>query len=104
LWLAGGGDAIALISLVTFIIVIPSAPWHPEMQFAMHTVVFNQGGLVSASNLRLLKHHFGDQIIKKNRIVKMHFIHSDDHGRCLVLRQLDLMLCGSKSDLSTLCW
>jgi hypothetical protein len=35
---ARGGDVIALIAFVTFIFVIPAAPWHPEMQFVIRAI------------------------------------------------------------------
>jgi hypothetical protein len=45
----GGGDCIAL---VTNIFEIPAAPWHPEMQFVIRTIVAYRDVLLTAGNLR----------------------------------------------------
>jgi hypothetical protein len=55
---AGGGDGIILVDFVSFIVVILAAPWHPEMNFVIHTIVVYRDDAVSASDLRLLKRHF----------------------------------------------
>ena len=93
---AGGGDGIALIFSFTFIFVIATAPWLPEMQFVIQAIVVYREVWVSASDPRLLKRHFGGQIVKKNTIVNTCCFHADDHGRCWVLRLLDLTLDYSK--------
>ena len=94
---AGGGDGIAIIAFITFIFVIPAAPWHPEMKFVTRSIVVYQDVWVSTSNLRLLKRHFRGQIIKKNSIVTTGCFHADYHGRLWVLRLLDLTLDCTKS-------
>jgi len=68
--LAGGEDGIAHVAFITFIFVISAAPWHPEMNFAIHAIDVYQDVWVSASGFRLLKRHFRGQIIKKNSISK----------------------------------
>jgi hypothetical protein len=89
---AGSGNCIAL---VTFIFEMPATPWHPEMQFVILAIVVYWNVLVSASDLRFLKRHFGGQIVKKNSIVNMRCFHTDHHGRRWVLRLLNLTLdCG----------
>jgi len=87
----GGADGIGLVTLFTFIFVIPAAPWHPEMQFVIHAIVVYRNGWVSPSDLRFLKHHFGGQIVNKNSIVNTSCLHANDHGRHWVLCLLDLM-------------
>jgi len=94
---AGGADGIVLVAFVTFIFVIPAAPWHPEMKFVIRAIVVYRDVWVSASDLRLLKRHFGGQIVKKNSIVNTRCFRADDHGRRWVLRLLDLTLDCSKS-------
>ena len=93
----GGWDGIPLVAFITFIFIIPSALWHPEMQFVIHAIVVYRDVWVSASDLRLLKCHFRGQIVQKNSIVNTSCFHTDDHGRRWVLRLLDLMLDCSKS-------
>jgi len=94
---AGGGDGISLVAFITFIFVIPAAPWHPEMQFVICAIVVYRDVWVSASDLRLLKRYFGGQIVKMNRIVKSRCFHADDLCRRWVLGLLDLMLDCCKS-------
>jgi len=94
---ADGGDGIAIVAFITFVFVIPAATWHPKMKFVIRAIDVYQDVWVSASDLRLLKRHFGGQIIKKNSIVNMPCFHADHHGRCWVLRLLDLTLDCSKS-------
>jgi len=69
------------------------------MQFIIHAIIVYQDVWVSASDLRLLKPHFSDQIVKKNSIVNTRCLHADDHGSRWVLCQLDLTLDSSKSVL-----
>jgi len=88
--LAGSGDDNLRIAFINIIFVIPAAPWYPEMLFLISAIVVYGDVWVSASNLRLLRHHFGGQIVKTTRIVNMSFLHPDDHGRRWVLRLLDL--------------
>jgi len=96
---ADGVDGMKLVIFVTFIFLISTAPWHPKMQFVIHAIVVHWDVWVSASDLRLLKWHFGGQIVKKNRIVNMRCFHAHDHGRRWVLHLLDLMRDCSKSVL-----
>jgi len=56
---AGGKDGIAIVPLITFLIVIPAAPWHPEMKFVIRAIDVYRDVWVSASDVRLLKRHFG---------------------------------------------
>jgi hypothetical protein len=89
---AGGGDSIAF---VTFIFEMPTAPWHPEVQFVIRAIVVCQDVWLSASNVRFLKRHFGGQTVKKNSIVNTRCFCADHHGWRSVLRLLDLTLdCG----------
>jgi len=37
--LAGSGDGSVLIAFVTFSLVLPAAPWHPNMQFVIRGIV-----------------------------------------------------------------
>jgi len=94
---AASGDGIALITFVTLICVIPAAPWHPEMQFVFCTIVVYLDFWVSAFDNRLLKRHFGGQIVKKNSIVKTCCFHFDHKGMHWVLRLSDLTFDCSKS-------
>jgi len=94
---AGGGDGIAIVAFITFIFVIPTAPWHHEIKFVICAIVVYRDVWVSASDLRLLKRHFGGQIIRKNSIVNTRCFHADHLGRCWILRLLDLTLDCSKS-------
>jgi hypothetical protein len=94
--LAGGGDVIALIAFVTFIIIIPAAPWYPEMLLVIDAIVVYQHILVSASDLRLLQQHFGGQLVKKSSIVNTRCLHADEHSRRGVSRLLDQTLDCSK--------
>jgi hypothetical protein len=94
---AGGGVSIAHVAFITFIFVISSAPWHPVMKFVIRTIVVDRDVWVSASDLMLLKRHFGGEIIKKNSIVRTHCIYADYHGRPWVLLLLDLSLDCRKS-------
>jgi hypothetical protein len=94
---AGNGDEIAHVAFITFTVIITPAPWHPEMKFVIHAIVVYWDVSVSASDLRLLKHHLRGQIIKKYTIVNTHCLHTNHHGRRWVLRMLDLTLEGSKS-------
>jgi hypothetical protein len=57
---AGSGVGIAF---VTFIFEIPTAPWHPEMQFMIRAIVVYQDVGVSANVLRSLNRHCGAQIV-----------------------------------------
>jgi len=95
--LAASWDGIALVTFVTFIFVIPSAPWRSEMQFIICASVVYHDGWVSASDLRVLKHHCGGQIVEKIGIVNTCCFHTDDHGRRWVLCLMDLTLHCSKS-------
>jgi len=97
LLLTRGGDGIALMAFFSFIYVIRTAPWHPEMQFIINAIVRYRDVCVSASDLGLLKRHFRGQIVKNNRIVNTCCFHADDHSRCWVLHVLDLTLDGSNS-------
>jgi hypothetical protein len=54
---AGCADPITLVDFSTFIVVILTAPWHPELQFIIRTIVLNWDVWVGASDLRLLKRH-----------------------------------------------
>jgi len=95
--LAGGGDGIALIDFITFIIVILSGPWHPEMQFVIRTIVVYWDVWSSGSEVRLLKRHLRGQIVKTNGIVNTGCVRADDRGRRWVLRLVDLTLDCRKS-------
>jgi hypothetical protein len=35
----GNGDRIVLVTFVTFILVIPAAPWHPERKYVIRVIV-----------------------------------------------------------------
>jgi uncharacterized membrane protein YkgB len=80
LLLTGGGDGIMVVAFVTISFLICTARWHPEMQFVICAIVVIQDIWVSASNLSLLKSHFGGQIVKENRIVNTHSFHADHIG------------------------
>ena len=86
----GGGEGIVLVTFDTLTILIPASPWHPKMQFVICTIVVYRDVWVSACDVRLLKRHFGGQIVKMNRIVNTRCFHADDHSRHLVLRLLNL--------------
>jgi hypothetical protein len=75
---AGSGDGITLVAVVTLIFVIHSATWHFKMQFIICAIVVYWDVSVSASDLRLLKHYFKAEIVKKNYIVNSRFFHADD--------------------------
>jgi hypothetical protein len=75
----------------------PAAPWHPRMQFVTHSIIVNSDASVSAFNLRLLKRHFGDQILKKTSIVNTVSFYANDHCRYWVLRLVDLKIDCSRS-------
>jgi hypothetical protein len=94
---AGGGDGIALVAFVPFIFVIPAAPWHPEMQYVICATAAYQDVWVRASDVWILKRHFGAQIVKYNSIINTRWLYADDHGSLWVLRLLDLTLDCSKS-------
>jgi len=94
---AGDGAAIALVAFVTLIFVIHTAPWHPNIQFIIRAIDVHRDDWVSASTVTLHKCHFGGQIDRKNSIANRHCFPADDHGRCWVLRLLDLPLDCSKS-------
>ena len=100
---ACGGEGITLVAFVTFIFGFPAAPWHPEMQFIMHAMVGWRDIGVSASDLRLRKHHLGGQIVKQNGIVNRRKFHTVDHGRRGVRSLLDLTLYCTKSVCCTVC-
>jgi hypothetical protein len=51
---AAGGDGIALVDFITFVGVILAAPWQPQMQIVIRTIVAYRDVWVSASNLRRL--------------------------------------------------
>ena len=85
------------VAFITFISVIRTVPWDPEMKFVIRAIVVNWDVWVSASDLRLLKRHFGGQMIKKNSIVNTRCFHADYHGRSWVLGTLDLTLDCSRS-------
>ena len=91
-WPASGGDGIMLVAFVTFIYVIPAAPWHPEMQWVNRAIAVNRDVWVSVADPTVLERPLGDQIVKKNSIVSMPFFHADDYGRHWVLRLLYLTL------------
>jgi hypothetical protein len=80
------GDGIVLVDFVTFIVVILAAPSDPEMQIIIRTIVVYRDVWVSASDLRLLTHHLGGQILRKNSIVNMRWFRADGRGRRWVLR------------------
>ena len=67
------------------------------MQFDIRAIDIRRDVWVSASDLRLLKRHFGGRMVKKNGIVNTCCCQAEDHGRRWVLRLLDLMLDCSKS-------
>jgi hypothetical protein len=94
---ASGGDGLVIVDFITFIFLIPAATWHPEIKYVIHAIIVYQDVLVGASDLSLLKCHFLDQIIKKNRIVNTHFFHANRHGRRWVLCLLDLTVDCRKS-------
>jgi hypothetical protein len=87
---ACGVDGIAIVAFITFIFIIPTAPRHPEMKFVICAIVVYLDVWVSASDLRLHKRHIGGQIVMKNSIVNPRCFQADHHGRCWVLRLLDL--------------
>ena len=96
-WQAGGGDGITLVAFITFILPIPAATWHPDMQYVICAIVVYRVVCLSASDLKFLKHHVGGQIVMKNRIINTPCFHADDHGRSWVLRLLVPTLDCSKS-------
>jgi hypothetical protein len=98
-WPAGGGEGITLIDIVTLIVVTLVAPWDPEMQFLICTVVFYRDVWVTASNLRFLKRYLRGRIVKMNSIVITRCCCAGDLGRHWVLRQLNLKLDCRKSVL-----
>ena len=89
---AGGGHGITHVAFITFIIIITAAPWRPEMKFIIHAIVVYRNVWVSASDLRLLKRHFGGQLLKQNSILNTRCFHTDHDGRGWVLFLLDLEL------------
>jgi len=89
---AGGGDGIALLTFVTFILAIHPAHWHPEMPFMIHAIEVYPDCCVRASHPRLLKRHLGGQIVEQNGIVDTLCIHAEDDGKCWFLGLLDLKL------------
>jgi hypothetical protein len=90
-------DGIVPIAIITVIFSIPAVPWHPEMKSVIHAIIVYRNVSVSASHLRLLKRHFGGQIIKKNSIVNTRCFHANHHGRRWVLSLLNLTLNWSNS-------
>jgi hypothetical protein len=87
---AGVGHGIALFAFVSFIFAIPSSRIHPVMQFVIRAIVPYRDVLLSASDLNRLKRHFGGQTVETKIILNKCCSHSDDKGRRLVLRLLDL--------------
>jgi len=79
--LAGGGDVIALFAFITFIFELPAAPSIPEMQFVICAIVVDRDVWFSASDLRIIKRHFGRQIGNMNSIINTSYFCADDHGR-----------------------
>jgi hypothetical protein len=77
--------------------LIPAVPWHTEKRFVIHPIVVYQDDLVSASDLRLLKCHFGGHILKQNGIGNTRCFHPDDNDRRSVLHLLDPTFDFSKS-------
>jgi len=67
------------------------------MQFIIHAMVVYRYVWVSDSKLRLLKRHFGGQVVKKNSNVHKRCFYADDHGGRGVLRLLDLTQACSES-------
>jgi len=96
---AVGGDRFALVDFITILFEILAAPWHPKMQCIIRTIVVYWDIWVSASEHRLLKRHFGGQIVKKNSIVNTCCFCADDLGRHWVLRLLNLTFHCNKSVL-----
>jgi hypothetical protein len=95
--LAAGADRIAQVDFVTFIIIILVACWNPKMKLFIRTLVVYQDILDSACDLRLLKRHFGDQMVKKKSIVNPCCFHADDIRRYWCLHLLDLTFVRCKS-------
>jgi len=56
---AGGGDGIRLVACVKFILPIPAAPLHPELQCTISAIVLCRDIWENVSNRRLLKPPFG---------------------------------------------
>ena len=100
----GGEGGIARVNFFTLIVVFVAAPWHPETQLVIRTIIVCRVICVSASNLRLLKRHLRGQIVKQNSIGNTHSFRADDLGTRWVLRLLNRTLDCSKSVLDTLCW
>jgi hypothetical protein len=94
---AGSGHGIALVAFITFIIVIPAAPWHHKLRFVMRAIVVYRDVLVSASDRTLLMRHFGGRIVKNNNIVNNRCFYANHHRRGWVLRLLDLTFDCSKN-------
>jgi hypothetical protein len=101
---AGLEDGIAILAFITFIFAMPAAPWHSEMKFVIYAIVGYRDVWVGASDLILLKLHFGGQIIPKNIIVNTRCFNADHHSRCSVLLLSVLTLAIFWSVLYTLCW
>jgi hypothetical protein len=59
LWLAGGVDGIALVASLTIVLEISGGSCHAELQFIIRAIVVYWDVWDIASDLRLLKHHFG---------------------------------------------
>jgi hypothetical protein len=74
-------DGIVHVDFITFIFVIPAAPWHPEMKFVNSLMVVYWNVWVRASDHSLLKRHFPGHILKENRIPNTRSVHADQHGR-----------------------
>jgi len=91
------GDGIALLIFVTIIFIIPTAPWHREMQLIIRAIVAYRDVWVSASDSKCLKRHFRGQIVKKNGIANTRLFCAEDHNRRWVLPLLDFMLDCSQS-------
>jgi hypothetical protein len=79
--LACVGNGITLVDFVTFIFVILAAPWHPDMQFVICSIVRYWDIWVSASDFRLLKRHFRGNTVKYNSIAHTSCFHANDLGR-----------------------
>jgi hypothetical protein len=88
---AEGADVITHVVFFAFIHFLPAATWHPEMMVVICAMVVFRDVVISASNLRFVKGHFGGHIIEKNGIVNTCCFLADDHGTHWVRRLLDLM-------------
>jgi hypothetical protein len=57
--LPGAVNGIAIVAFVTFILVVPHAPWNPEIQFVICVIVVSQDVWLSAFELRFPKRLLG---------------------------------------------